>query len=145
MPTLSELETNVHSRQEAFDWVVRHLAEQGGPSRTKNTCLYRCDSRCCAFGWLIPDEYYSRNFEGKIINDELLKTLNFIGISDYANYMRNEKIHFFRLLQACHDHAQNDKNNWVNVWSSSGVANMLQSFAKTYNLDTKVLEQSFPK
>lgn len=57
------------SAQEAFDIVVRGLASQGWKQSrrgTRGSCVYRSpDGLKCAAGWLIPDEKYDSDMEGK--------------------------------------------------------------------------------
>lgn len=63
--------------QETFDFVVRALHKQGGPSIGGNpgsptSCAYRSTTgRKCAVGHLIPDEEYKPRFEGVILIDLL--------------------------------------------------------------------------
>ena len=59
------------SSQDLFNDVVEHLFRQGGTSRigAYSTCLYRGDDRCCAVGFLIPDETYDPKMEGRGVSD----------------------------------------------------------------------------
>lgn len=59
------------SAQDLFNDVIEHLFRQGGVSRigAYSTCLYRGDERCCAVGFLIPDEVYTDKMESKGVGD----------------------------------------------------------------------------
>jgi hypothetical protein len=58
------------TKQETFDFVVRHLYKQGKPARENYYCRYRTnDGLMCAVGCLIPDEVYTPKMEGKIAPD----------------------------------------------------------------------------
>lgn len=54
------------NKQEAFDIIVPKLYEQGEASKDGITCKYRNSfGYKCAIGHLIPDEFYSPEFENK--------------------------------------------------------------------------------
>lgn len=60
------------NNQQAFDIMIQHLRQQGQPSKEEGSsrCLYRGpDGLKCAVGALIPDNIYSRHFEGLDIHD----------------------------------------------------------------------------
>lgn len=64
------------TNQEAFDLVAEKLSAQGRPSVKKHSigteCRYRGpDGLRCAAGWLIPDEKYNTNMEGKPADDSM--------------------------------------------------------------------------
>ena len=53
------------NHREIFDRVKTHLLTQNAKSMSDGRCAYRGDGgRTCALGCLIPDEKYSRKFEG---------------------------------------------------------------------------------
>lgn len=61
------------NNQEAFDIVWDHFIIKGNAkSMNTNCCVYRSeDGNKCAFGLLIPEEFYSRRFEGNVASQIL--------------------------------------------------------------------------
>lgn len=54
--------------QEAFEKAARHLLTQKKVAIEGGKSLYRTsDGRRCAIGALIPDDEYSRDFEGETV------------------------------------------------------------------------------
>lgn len=52
--------------QDVFDIAAWHLLEQGERASMGGACLYRSpDGRRCPVGWLIPNDEYRREFEGR--------------------------------------------------------------------------------
>ena len=47
-----------NTRQEIFDYIIRHLLEQGKRSMNGGACKYRAGDDRCAIGWIIPDYLY---------------------------------------------------------------------------------------
>lgn len=84
--------------QEAFEYSVRHLASQGGPSYGYENCLYRSRTpgKKCAIGWLIPDDLYDAEFEVMTLYS-LMETL-----SDSKIFYGLE-FKFLKDLQLAHD------------------------------------------
>lgn len=72
------------SKQEVFDRVVTHLAQQGEPAlcmllqgdeTEEYSCAYRTpDGKMCAAGCLIPDEKYKPEFENATFSGVLLSS-----------------------------------------------------------------------
>jgi len=58
------------NKQETFDYVVRHLYEQGKPALNDEMgCMYRTENGLmCAVGCLIPDSMYDKEMEFKRID-----------------------------------------------------------------------------
>lgn len=83
--------------QEAFEYSVKHLAKQGGPSLKSGGCLYRGpDNRQCAIGWLIPDNLYEAEFEDLDL-DEIQTRL------EDSKIFEGLTLGFLSDLQAAHD------------------------------------------
>lgn len=60
------------SKKDIFEYVIKHLQDQGVQSMKIDVCAYRgINGRACAVGCLIPDEYYKPIFEGKAIKSVL--------------------------------------------------------------------------
>lgn len=89
------------TKQEIFDEVVKGLASQGFkqsllPEKDGGGCAYRGDhGRKCAVGHLIPDEKYSKAFEGDSVAEyNIQEVLKSEGYEDAC---------FLDQLQHCHD------------------------------------------
>lgn len=84
------------SLQEIFTFVAEALLEQGKPSISENdACLYRAPDGCkCAAGWLLPDEKYSADMEGKSV--DALR---------YFKQFEELKLALISALQRAHDEA----------------------------------------
>jgi hypothetical protein len=65
------MDLNEWSREEVFNYIVQKLNEQGSLSQTEcGSCFYRMkNGKRCAAGWLIDDEDYKPEFEGKAISE----------------------------------------------------------------------------
>jgi len=117
------------TRQEIFNIAYRGLKSQGfkgsevrglDPLVPQNiTCAYRGDGgRKCAIGFLIPDERYSPNIEGKGVI-ELVDNV-------YPDLIPTDgEEAFLRRLQECHDTA----------FSVEAMEYNLKEFARKENLE----------
>lgn len=147
--------------QETFDYVVRALAEQGGPAwgpindrDEVGGCLYRApDGRKCAFGQVLPDELYTPSMENhyipvvirKIGADGTDKALS----TQFAQWVC-EHLDMLRELQAAHDRAakttrESKPKLWTDPWKETGVATRLHEVAQKFGLGTKTLLEVFPQ
>jgi hypothetical protein len=92
---------NFKSLQEAADYVVTKIVEQGGQSKKPNSeeCMYfGPDDRRCAIGWLLDDDIdpQIKNYWGglsSLLQDYDLQSLEFL----------REETDFFATLQEFHD------------------------------------------
>lgn len=69
----------IKTKQDVFDFVVTHLAQQGGPAKREDgiPAFYSADrTKKCAFGCLIPDERYKVEFESLIETSRLAEALS---------------------------------------------------------------------
>lgn len=94
-------------------------------------CLYRGpDGTRCAIGWLIPEDKYSPDIEGKFIG---LIDRHRVGVFPDISYLSDEGIllgRFLNSLQNCHDETSGRG-------AGKGKAAMkmrLKSFAEQHNL-----------
>jgi len=122
--------------QEIFEKVARHLFAQGGRAMVSinggEICAYRgLNGTMCAAGCLIPDELYSPDLEGLVVEamsdgvyDRLFPNINRLFLSD---------------LQRVHDSS-------INWKSDSTMREALISVAKFWQLDHDFLaELSFSR
>ena len=134
------------NRQEVFDKVVAHLAQQKEPSRDGPThtaqCRYRNSKGLkCAIGFLIPDHLYSPHVEGTTPNtwqSVINHPDTFVNIKPYVEkifkyfqeklYKNVLKEHFLYDLQKCDDTYSIDVRE---------LQDKLTRLAKTYNLNPK--------
>lgn len=60
------IDLNTSTSQEVFDYIIKHLRNQGERATdNKNGCVYRSDrGLACAIGCLIPDSEYNEFMEG---------------------------------------------------------------------------------
>lgn len=68
----------MRTAQEIFDTIVSHLRKQGERATVKggDTCRYRSyDGKKCAVGCLIPDDTYSKDYEGNDIRHLLERNI----------------------------------------------------------------------
>jgi hypothetical protein len=87
--------------QSVFDFVVRNLRDQGGPSTLADVanCAYRgSNDRKCAAGFLINDEEYDRDMEGQNLSEDWLDRFNFS-----PDHPLRTHIELVRTLQQRHD------------------------------------------
>lgn len=65
MKTVTINNLSAVSEQELFGFVSYHLLTQNQKAEDKESCLYRTEEGLkCAAGCLIPDDWYSSEFEG---------------------------------------------------------------------------------
>jgi hypothetical protein len=114
--------------QELFDKSVAHLRKQGVKSVNKSladesgafcsyvACSYRGDSGLmCAIGCVIPDEEYSKNFEGKSASYVAEK-----GVST----LQGQQAHDLDSLQVIHDNYP--PNQWEACWEDFAIKRKLK-------------------
>lgn len=96
-------------RQAVIDYVVPRMLAQGKPSMEGSVCLYRSGTYnaplCCAVGFLIDEDNYSREMENnspKIVG-QMVPTSN----PTWQAAFREES-DFLKELQDCHDNAAVD-------------------------------------
>lgn len=124
------------SLQEIFTFVAEALLKQGKPSiSAKGNCLYRGSDGCkCAAGWLIPDEEYAENIEGKSVH----------GLSYFQSFV-GLKLTLISDLQRAHDNtalADTDTEFYPNETGTSFVSDLtaeLEKVAAKFNLSREVL------
>lgn len=90
------------TKQEIFDTVVKHLAQQKRRSVIPNTniCMYRSEEGLkCAIGCLIPDEEYNPEMENKAASRIVKSADNILGMNNLLD-----------ALQAAHDNNTNVEN-----------------------------------
>lgn len=128
------------SNQEAFDRVWnRFVVEKAPKSIEGGVCVYRgADDKRCAFGLMLPEKLYRREFEGMsaatVLGDnDPSDQMNSIG--ELAHLQREIRRHFeyvsHRLLldlQSAHDNASVTENR-------STIADDLRAVAKRWNLN----------
>ena len=103
------------TNQEIFDKVLTHLRKQGKRAIDVNdeVCMYRGHEpgTSCAAGCLIKDEFYSKEFEGCIVNSandrgiKLRQALQDSGVTP-------DQFDLVRDLQSTHDNI--DPDRWEN-------------------------------
>ena len=109
--------------QEVFDKAAKHLLQQGVPCKSPlNSCRYRFKALKCAIGALIPDDLYSKNMEGRGVEellDNLPQLTEFLGANVYllVSLQKSHDAHF----------AVNWKRHLTDV-------------AHEFNLNTKAIE-----
>jgi len=116
---------NFKSKQAIFDYVGAFLFKQAVQSKNGNgSCQYRGPNKTmCAVGCIIPDKFYSSNFESLSVSG-LIKDHDFIipwYIKRYAKFLDE--------FQIFHDAAHN--------WNETGLkVDRLIAFGKRHKLDT---------
>ncbi|MGQ7794436.1 hypothetical protein ACUN0C_18680 [Faunimonas sp. B44] len=115
----------IGNRQEAFDFVVRHLFKKGRPAMNQEgDCLYRApDGTKCAVGCLIPDHLYDRSLEDNSVRFLPRKILDQL-----------PDVNLLGDLQDVHDSA----------WSTRAtLRDRLSVVADKFDLNTDALEEAF--
>lgn len=57
--------------QELFEYIAKHLIQQGGRATDNSVCAYRgTHGRTCAAGCVIPDKLYRPDMEGSVVNSD---------------------------------------------------------------------------
>jgi hypothetical protein len=118
------------NKQEAFDKAVKGIILQGGPSREDGGtgCLYRGpDGKKCAIGYLIPDELYDPDMEGRGMS-----THAFAKFAKILHWNADD-IEFLSGLQETHDNAS------MSHYFINDFIEYAAMFAAKYNLNTSVL------
>ena len=129
--------------QEIFDYVIPKMLKQGVLSVSTDkhnqvSCLYRKNKAThCAIGWIIPDEFYREEFEGKAIV-QLIE----------AGYLKDlpaftfENLTFLEDFQEAHD----SLHSLVKTYTNSGLIKELiknfEALAETYDLASAVLTKN---
>ena len=122
--------------QETFDFVVRALRKQGGPSLMPDLkgCAYRGkDGRKCAVGQILPDEDYVEDLEGLPVRS-LESDRN--PITQWV-LEQGLNVRLLSDLQCAHDSPQDlelDTGVSDDVWLDAFLLSARQ-IAERYNLD----------
>jgi hypothetical protein len=121
--------------QEIFNFVVKHLIEQGRPSVDgRGNCVYRSpEGSMCAVGCLIPDEIYDESMESQSIYD--LVTIQNRNFPDYIA----DQISILDRLQTCHDFASIEYDATDKTKYLQRLSNRLQIIAESFNLDPSII------
>lgn len=114
--------TTTEQNQADFDFVMKSMIEQGGPSIGVAGCSYRGEGGTkCAAGFFISDELYSENFEGKSLLDADINQLE---------CFEGKSRSLLRAMQQAHDMASEDTNNFMEQFR-----NRMRSIADRFELD----------
>lgn len=126
-----------NSIQEVFEFVITKLWRQGRKSEVDGWCCYRVTDYgrtiCCLFGFLIPDECYDEDMEGK-------SAYGIVSFEDFASYLVKQPVitenaHFLTCMQlALHD-------NYTGEIRSTQYLKVVEKFAAQHNLDTTFLKK----
>ena len=123
--------------QEIFDYVIPKILKQGGLSKIVNygkiECVYRKnkDTRC-AIGWLIPDSFYRKEFEGKNV-EQLIQSSYLKEVPAFSLETQD----FLEDLQEAHDSLYSLVNDPALI-----LGDLIRNFrllAKKYDLASAVL------
>lgn len=151
----------MRTKQDIFDYRVRKLAKQGGPSREEvghRTCRYRSsEGRKCAFGWFIPDEKYSSLLEGCGVISLFNRQDGYGGNFRPKDVVDDDLVEDFSLLkslfsslQAAHDGSScyislSTGQTWKKPWGYRGIAISMAEVAKRFELNDDVVAEMWPK
>ena len=133
--------------QNTFDTVVRHLAQQGGPSRGFSKCLYRSsDGRKCAVGCLIPDSMYTPEMEGCMARS-LITRFPELEVKLGSNWAQLDPL---MRLQMAHDSSpyawRSEDGVDTRIWDfgrSFSIITELREAATAFNLNPSVIDEAF--
>lgn len=98
------------TRQDVFNRVWDHFITQDQPfskDGTGDTCKYRGQHGAkCAFGIFIPDDKYTKNFEGNTVTSlyDMCQTMDDVSIFEQFDF---DDLSFLNELQSCHDTSEN--------------------------------------
>ena len=121
--TQAELLADRKQKQQLFNIVVGKMRKQGGPgSENKLRCA---DGTRCAIGFLIPDQFYVKAYEGRPINEVMIDVLEFPKLG----------YQFYDDIQAAHDAAARAKHWWA------AFTNQMAIVARKHCLDPSSLKQ----
>jgi len=97
------------TRQEMFSKAVSGVIAQGGPSRTKEICLYRGPTgRKCGIGHLIEDKDYLKEMDDHEVNGGS-DVSNLYGRDVLPSYL-GSNLQFLVSLQCLHDGMELDSD-----------------------------------
>ena len=114
--------TTKEQNQADFDFVMKSMIEQGGPSTGATGCMYRGEGGTkCAAGFFISDELYSENFEGKSLLDEYVQQLE---------CFKGKSRSLLRAMQQAHDIASESGEHFTEQFR-----NRMRSIAEYFELD----------
>lgn len=107
--------TNV---QEACDYAVRKMVEQGGQCKVQTTCVYgNAAGRHCAVGWLLPEDS-SENIWGFVGQVEDLVEKHGDTLPDIIT----ENLYLMHILQSFHDtDSWFNREEYMNRLSREGI------------------------
>ena len=114
------------TKQEAFNRAWQYfIKERHNPSTTHDhwSCLYRSPTGMkCAVGLLIPNEEYSRDFEGMPLEDVFDQVPTLCDSPDLS-------VSYLRDLQQCHDEFASSPSLF-----HTGMENKMRALAIRWNL-----------
>ena len=123
----------IMTNQELFDFVVAHLRRQGVPAISGAQCRYRTrygthQSRSCAVGCLIKDEFYDQSLEGKSAeNGRVVAAVEpSLGIE-----LKHEHRLLLGALQGVHDRDATSIGYWL-LSLESKLKDVAASYGLTY-------------
>lgn len=115
-------------RQDIFNQVCAHLITQGKPALNKGACAYRGEwGTRCAVGFLVEDEEYRSDFEGKTVDGLKGHTFAKFDIED------EDTVLLLCSLQYAHDMAEYRVGEPI-VWLES-CKKRLRRTAEKFNLE----------
>lgn len=129
--------------QELFDATVKHLAEQGGPSKdTQGRCYYRWfGGHRCAAGVNIRDDEYRSEMEMISVYELDEKGLLPARLEPHIELLSQ--------LQGAHDNATSLPSGRVRTWSApwgkGGIADRLFFVAYNHSLSPASVYAAFPR
>jgi hypothetical protein len=114
--------------QEVFDTIAVGLMKQGKPSKRRGDCLYRGpDGLKCAAGILLPDEFYSEDFEH-------------VGWIDLIVKRHVSAVHADLILAAQRIHDADYPEGWLD-----GSYGKFKLLAELLDLDSAALDNAYVK
>jgi hypothetical protein len=119
--------TTKEQNQAYFDFVMHKMIEQGRPSLSvmihgTRVCAYRGENGTkCALGFIIPDDLYSEEIEGKSLRDESVNQLKCFDGKDFV---------LLTTMQMAHDRASEDEKHFMDRFR-----NFMRSVANNFGLD----------
>lgn len=131
------MEAGNQRAQEVFEFVSKHLFEQGVQAGDGVKCYYRGPNGTkCAVGCLIPDELYEPRMDGRF-SAWLESNLDVFELAEqYPGVISNTgvSIGLLRDLQFCHDMEQ----HWI---TSSAMRESLRFVGNDFTLNVEFLDE----
>jgi len=128
--------------QEIFDTIAAHLFTQGKPAY-EGRCVYRGDNHIsCAVGYLIPEECYHPQMEGKDI-EELIES--YTHLSDKLPAFFSQHLKLLSELQGVHDALSSCVDQQRSKGFDKDILRIkLEDVAKKNELDASIVETLHP-